>query len=182
MGQYYRIYFEKNDGSCDVWRPNVAEKNFNGHKLMEFSWCGDLFADSIVMAVYRNPMRVATIGDYALEGNEQLIGKAYKRAWNSDISHGIHAFTTSLDDRYVVNHTKKIFVDFNEYKENSKTESGRVIHPIPLLTVAGNGRGGGDYCGSCMEEVGTWCMDVISVEDFPPDEYEKISVQFVERD
>ena len=50
MGQYYRIYFEKNDGSCDVWRPNVAEKNFNGHKLMEFSWCGDLFADSIVMA------------------------------------------------------------------------------------------------------------------------------------
>jgi hypothetical protein len=73
--------------------------------------------------------------------------------------------------RFVVNHTKRQFVDKNSVKEH---ENGYRIHPLPFLTVEGNGRGGGDYFGS-SELIGSWARDVISVEQFAPDEsYVKI--------
>jgi hypothetical protein len=37
------------------------------------------------------------------------------------------------------------------------------IHPLPLLTCEGNGRGGGDYRGE-SDLVGRWSRDLISVE------------------
>lgn len=56
----------------------------------------------------------------------------------------------------LVNHTKNLFVDTRKHAE---------IHPLPLLTCEGNGRGGGDYSGPHMEYVGSWARDILSVED-----------------
>ena len=33
-----------------------------------------------------------------------------------------------------------------------------IVHPLPLLTSIGNGKGGGDYFGTCAEWVGAWAM------------------------
>lgn len=54
-----------------------------------------------------------------------------------------------------------------------------ILHPLPLLTCIGNGKGGGDYWGTCMESVGSWALHPIAIlpEGLPdPDgEWEDIS-------
>ena len=40
---------------------------------------------------------------------------------------------------------------------------GFVLHPIPLLTCVGNGKGGGDYRGDSMEWVGAWAFHPIAL-------------------
>jgi hypothetical protein len=73
--------------------------------------------------------------------------------------------------RYLVNHTKKLCLDLKaEDVDRGKDKHGDSIwniHPLPLLTCSGNGRGGGDYSGSKMNIVGTWAGDVISLEHKP---------------
>jgi hypothetical protein len=62
--------------------------------------------------------------------------------------------------KYLVNHDKKQFVN----KTNvPKDRDGWRIHPLPLLTCEGNGRGGGDFRGD-SDLVGSWARDIISVE------------------
>ena len=62
--------------------------------------------------------------------------------------------------RYIVNHSANEFVDVVKVPNDG-------IHPLPLLTVEGNGRGGGDYQGdpTC---VGLWARDKISVQNVKP--------------
>ena len=45
----------------------------------------------------------------------------------------------------------------------SKDKDGWIIHPLPLLTCEGNGRGGGDFRGN-NPWIGKWARDVISIE------------------
>jgi hypothetical protein len=66
---------------------------------------------------------------------------------------------------YIVNHTKKQFVD---KRKNIDTRDGALgLHPLPLLTCEGNGRGGGDYNGE-SPLIGLWARDVISIEKNKP--------------
>ena len=92
-------------------------------------------------------------------------------------------------NRFLVNHTKKSFVDISRYKEGLKRISKDakkewIIHPLSLLTASGNNRGGGDYRG-CYNDfvlVGSWCGDSISVEFVHPDSgYSICNVCFYER-
>ena len=65
--------------------------------------------------------------------------------------------------RYLVNHTKKVCLDLTA--ENNPSDSEYIIHPLPLLTCSGNGRGGGDYHGgTSFGEIGSWAGDEISME------------------
>lgn len=59
---------------------------------------------------------------------------------------------------YYVNHDKKQVV---ELWETVVECDGYRVHPLPLLTCEGNGRGGGDYWGSNQRYVGTWARDFI---------------------
>ncbi len=71
-----------------------------------------------------------------------------------------------LTAKYLVNHDKKQFV--NKTK-TPKDGDGWKIHPLPLLTCEGNGRGGGDFFVSTekkqgnVELIGVWARDKISV-------------------
>ena len=78
--------------------------------------------------------------------------------WSAGRSQAVVSRSTECF-RYIVNHSKKLFVDKEKLTSN--------IHPLPLLTCEGNGRGGGDYGGS-SELVGSWARDVISVERLAP--------------
>ena len=63
---------------------------------------------------------------------------------------------------YIVNHSKKQFINKNKDYYN-------VLHPLPLLTCEGNGRGRGDYKGE-SNLIGIWARDIISVEREKPTE------------
>lgn len=81
--------------------------------------------------------------------------------------------------RFIVNHTKKEFVD----KRRVPSVNGWRVHPLPLLTSSGNGRGGGDYHPYGEEDakfVGSWAGDVISVEPAKPEGYTEIRPNFKE--
>ena len=78
--------------------------------------------------------------------------------------------------RYIVNHTKKEFVD----KRSVPSVDGWQIHPLSLLTSQGNGRGGGDFRNEKNKFVGKWATDIISVEKEAPQGYKEIKPNFVE--
>lgn len=81
-----------------------------------------------------------------------------------------HSFKTiSKRFKYLVNHDKKQFIDKSKVPLDG---DGWQIHPLPLMTCEGNGRGGGDFRGE-SKLVGSWARDVISVtskkSDIPKD-------------
>ncbi len=70
---------------------------------------------------------------------------------------------------FIINHTKKEFIDIRKVL----SVGGWQIHPLPLMTCEGNGRGGGDFRGN-SELVGSWARNVISVEKKAPKGYKEI--------
>ncbi len=122
--------------------------------------------------------RVVWAGDYAdpEKGSEMNL---YSLANEQDYKNIATPDRLMSSYRYIVNHTKKRYVD----KESMKAEPlyGLRLHPLSLLTAEGNGRGGGDYRGSHQELVGTWARDVISVEKEAPEGYDYMEVNFMER-
>lgn len=79
--------------------------------------------------------------------------------------------------KYVVNHTKKQFVD----KSKVPNKDGWRVHPLPLLTCEGNGGGGGDYYSENGKSfIGVWARDLISVENKKPKGYTEITPDFKE--
>ncbi len=114
----------------------------------------------------------------SLSGDEELIYDPKKNcnimktlgAYHNYENHSAYSGISEEDVkeyRYIVNHTLKLYVD----KYSCGDEN---IHPLPILTCEGNGRGmggyseegliEGDYYGSCEEYVGTWARHVISLE------------------
>lgn len=75
----------------------------------------------------------------------------------------------------VVNHTKKMYTVLPEEKKDEWQ-----IHPLPILTCSGNGRGGGDYHGNNEELVGIWAGDSISMEKEIPEGYSELIITFEE--
>jgi len=65
--------------------------------------------------------------------------------------------------RYIVNVSKKLIVDLEELELHVKgldDDEAWIIHPLPLLTCVGNGRGGGDF-QSEDDRIGVWFRDRI---------------------
>jgi hypothetical protein len=81
--------------------------------------------------------------------------------------------------RYIVNHTQKEYVDKKKCK-NDVNNFGYKIHPLPLLTCDGNGRGGGDFRGEDESFIGIWAGHVISIEKEIPKGYTEIIPNFKE--
>ena len=54
-------------------------------------------------------------------------------------------------------------INLNEYKAESVDKEGWTIHPLPLLTAVGNGRGGGDFQdGIGIEWLGLWAWHLLA--------------------
>ena len=95
-----------------------------------------------------------------------------KDKWNHD-----YKKVAPLSAKYLINYDKKEFVNKSKTPKDSE---GWQVHPLPLLTCEGNGRGGGDFRGEAdtllVEEVyddvvltrkvqlvGRWSRDLIGV-------------------
>lgn len=196
IGQYYKVATSENDGKMHIYSLQSREweeaykkskeehtefpSGFVGQKLMEHSWIGNNFTDAVSWHIYKNPMRLAWVGDYAndtdwkYEGEydgEETAQTIHQKTW--DIREEDEEFIPRTKGKFdysgkiLVNHTKKIRVDLDQYIIDS-TRDDWCIYPVSLLTAIGNGQGGGDYrCGSCPDgfQVGNWAWDVISIED-----------------
>ena len=84
-------------------------------------------------------------------------------------------YPTLKETRYIVNHTKKQFVDKTKAPKDSE---GWQVHPLPLLTCEGNGQGGGDYRKEENKFIGVWARDVISVQSKKPKGFTEIIPNF----
>jgi len=161
MGQYYT--------PCAIIDDKVIEGLHShrygiGSKLMEHSWLKNDFVKTVESLIIKGgrwfgkPLIWA--GDYADSG---IYDKAQE----------IKVKASKKHYRYLLNHTKKVYIDKNKIEADKK---GWKIHPLPLLTSEGNGQGGGDYKGTEMEAIGTWRGDIIEAsnklrKDYTEEEY-----------
>ena len=197
MGQYYKPIILKEDKQTPIGFAYSHDFG-SGLKLMEHSWMKNDFVGFIESlltkgnAFHKSP--IVWSGDYADEEPFERIPKEVvdalvvdgyeleeveKNGANLYSIVSVSAPKLSPDSefkvlpiaktKYIVNHDKKQFVDKTKVPKDAY---GWRIHPLPLLTCEGNGRGGGDFRGE-SELVGSWARDIISVEskksDIPKD-------------
>lgn len=82
--------------------------------------------------------------------------------------------------RYIVNHTKKSYVDKeNPLNQIKNYDWNTIFHPLPLLVCEGNGLGAGtDYHGNNKHLCGIWSRNTISVENELPDGFTELIPNF----
>jgi len=179
MGQYYKPCILQDDKqTIKAW---VYSHDFgSGLKLMEHSYIKNTFVGAIEKQLtphgswYKS--RIVWAGDYAdnIEGmQENTYGFC-----DDDTKFIPPAGVLDTSYKYLINHSKKEFVNKTKIK-SIKDWRGAKIHPLPLLTCEGNGRGGGDFRGE-SDLVGSWARDVISVETVKPIGYKEIIFDLTE--
>ena len=143
-----------------------------GLKLVEHSYIENAVMNSIEFMLSPSGMfyktRLVWAGDYANpETSDNAEGQGPEGAGPGPNPYTLYSacqdqlckmvyLNKKSDYQYILNHTKKLFIDKKKIKE---------IHPLPLLVAEGNGRGNGDYYADGKEHCGTWARDVISVND-----------------
>ena len=176
MGQYYYAVILDANGWIRVW----MAPGF-GAKLMEHSYLNNEgvsgFEWELTPEGRHHNSRVVWCGDYA--DAETGLGKNLHLICNerNDLMLMPTANNTS-EYLFLVNHTKREFVD---KRKVAKGVEGLRIHPLPLLTCEGNGRGGGDFHGE-SPLVGSWARDVISAEKSAPDGFTELAFDLVATD
>jgi hypothetical protein len=174
MGQYYYPIVLSADGKILVWM--LGHRYGNGLKLMEHSYLTNNFVCTFEFGLSpegpHHKSRVVWAGDYADDepGGQNL----HNMCTEYTEIRPQEKETTKY--RFIVNHSKRQLVDKTKVPERG----GFTLHPLPLLTAEGNGRGGGDFRDDNFSLVGAWARDVISVEETAPDDYEEIIFNLVE--
>lgn len=154
-------------------RPADYYDYFSGLKLMEHSWLENDFVNGVLEAIWDNPCQVAWVGDCASDTDDfdgRYTPEVYAAIWGEDglPESRFEQMPETHRDGYLVNVELGRYVDLAEYAEVATykpkwaKDGGWCIHPLPLLTAIGNGRGGGGYHGEHMEMVGAWAMDEIA--------------------
>lgn len=164
MGQYYYPMVLDANGNIVVWMD--AHMYQNGLKLTEHSFLNNNFVSTFEFGLspdgphYKS--RVVWGGDYA-DNEPGQENNLYHQCSEYSLIRPSEKNTTEYP--FIVNHSKKMFVDKTKVPAN---EEGLSLHPLPLLTCEGNGRGGGDYRDD-DPLIGSWARNVISIEKDMPD-------------
>ena len=178
MGQYYiAILLHDNESKkAEIIKAYMEAFGYSGMKLTEHSYMENSFVNTFEYHLSIDGMfyksRVVWAGDYAdpEKDSELNLNAMTDKCQDKSMNSLNIKIQNSLEYRYIVNHTKKEFVDKSKHK---------LYHPLPLLTVEGNGRGGGDYIeDKGTEYIGIWARDVISVEKSIPNDYTELKCEF----
>lgn len=175
MGQYYSACVLKENKTTPIaW---VYSHDFgNGLKLMEHSYLTNNFVEAFETLIFEKPQRVVWGGDYA--GNcKNRKTNVFDRC-NDKIKVIPENRIGIKQGRYILNHTKKTFVDKTKVPTYNNVYR---IHPLPLLTCEGNGSGGGDFWGKDTNNiVGSWARDIISVQGTEPKGFTELIFDLIE--
>ncbi len=169
MGQYYKPIFlnEKNKPTAFVYSHDFG----SGLKLMEHSWMNNDFVGFVERQLAIQPQKIVWAGDYADgEGDKEenlyeLSDSVGRLTHNDEVENKyLHEFGygkgSTRKRKYLINFNKMEFIDKSKTPLNS---DGWQIHPLPLMTCEGNGRGGGDFRGVESSLLGRWSRDRIGV-------------------
>jgi len=158
----------------------------NGLKLMEHSWLKNNFVNTFAKTLLSaKPKRVVWAGDYADPEYKKPNDEPNLYDFCTDENKISPAEITDeelnqfLDKKpYLCNYDKKQYVDMSKLP---KDNDGWRIHPLPLLTAEGNGKGGGDYYGNNESVyIGTWARNKIAFRTKPPKGFVEITPNFKE--
>jgi hypothetical protein len=150
-----------------VWAGDYAKEEEWGERDED---CGTIKCQSFGT---KEPELAATPKGVALHGNLYRLTDTednYNKAYSCTVSNIAYY-------PYIVNHTQKIYVDKNKCFVEGEHYN---IHPLPLLTSEGNGKGGGDYSGTNEHLCGTWARDTVSMEVSVPEGYNELLCDFSE--
>lgn len=173
MGQYYLPVIQ-NDVYGTVISDRSVDGRWTGAKLTEHSYMEVDLMEIIGYMIYKTPTKIAWVGDYADDEDLQSVGVTLSKR---DIWGRPDEEMTQFQDRPIkelinyllVNHTTKEYIDLKDYVRRYRIVTGDTddnsLCPISILTAVGNGNGGGDYEGTCMEMVGKWTWHDLSLED-----------------
>jgi hypothetical protein len=192
MGQYYfPVELEKME--------HLYSHDFGcGLKLMEHSWIENDMCQAVEMLLVEggrwDKHKIVWAGDYADE--EQ--GTAGTKAPDGTIYENDVNLQSMLDDKnklkflieacppdhhFLINFDKKEYVDKRNLK-GVKYDGGTAlwtIHPLPLLTCEGNGRGGGDFNGKDPKNlVGSWARNSIGLRKEVPAGFKELKFNLKE--
>lgn len=177
MGQYY---IAVNIDEMEHVNPHQYD---NGLKLMEHSYIGNNFVEAVEFLLLDtgdakgrwSGKRIVWAGDYADPepiGDENL----YTIIEGDGLKMLIEAVPENY--KYLINLDKKEYVDKSKCPKYGDDWDAK-IHPLPLLTVEGNGRGGGDYGGN-NDLVGSWARNRIALVKDIPEGFKEIVPNFKE--
>lgn len=202
MGQYYMPAIIHDDGRIESLYSHAFS---SGLKLMEHSWIGNDFVNAVYSEICKNPKKIAWLGDYSNDFTDndgeayhegmtlEEFSKYYDAVWGEEVQHlgptDMVAGSDSILDMdtrgtYLVNHTKRVFLDMGLYTKRATTPDGWCVNPLPLLTACGNGRGGGDFRDSGNSrggrDIGTWAFDKLEYTNEQPDSFTEVHFVFRE--
>jgi len=177
MGQYYVAV------NMDDMEHVSPHKYDNGAKLMEHSYVGNNFVEAVEFLLIDDEeqkgrwsgKRIVWAGDYA-DPEEDKNDNLYALADGPGLQMLIEASPSNY--HYLVNLDLKQYVDKTKCPRYGEDNDWQ-IHPLPLLTADGNGRGGGDYRED-NDYVGAWSRNRIALMKEPPAEYTEIIPNFTE--
>lgn len=199
MGQYYKLAIKDGKGQIFCNDRKYVGSDYIMAKLLEHGYLHNWLCHSVAKGLENGSIkRLAWVGDYAEEDEMKEITKgdvSYAMIWGDDAVGEAKDYGRvpeiifplvkrfSYKGKYLLNHTKKVYMSFDEYITAFKDATGSddyAISPFTILTAIGNGRGGGDYGGNCQEVVGTWAWDEIGIAKKIPDGYTKVLYPFRE--
>ena len=178
MGQYYTAIIKNLD---DKYK---AFYSMGVLKLTEHSYFDNALTNEICRRLVYKTHRLAWVGDYAEISDlteymdEEFLIKE-KKLKGTNVQYKPFNWRKYI----IVNLSKKEKITLNEYYERINDEW--CLHPLPILTCIGNGKGGGDYFSSVGQEyIGYWAQDEIMLvrceESSNYKDYEEIKPDFKE--
>lgn len=197
MGQSYIAFVTDQNDQTKICNPinylsdkdRTGNKYCIGTKLTEHSYIGNPFADDVSRLIYKNPCKVAWVGDYACGDtteaerfskkglSAELVDKTFKEDFDEEKFAAVHGDLFDWKGTFIVNHSTHEYIDMDKYVSQFMDIDGNSdclilspMSPLSLLTAAGNGLGGGDYYNKfpCHSEVGKWCNDTLSIQENAP--------------
>jgi hypothetical protein len=153
---------------------------------MEHSWLRNHFVLAVCTLIAEGGAwfgdRIVWAGDYA----DPESGKPNE---NDNLYHicdtEIRPEVPKKGFKYVINMDTKEFVDTTKvpisdiWKDDKGKEWPYIIHPLPILTCEGNGRGGGDLHKE-SKLVGKWARARVSVTNKVPADYKELKFNLYE--
>jgi hypothetical protein len=186
MGQYYKpVSIEKKE--------HVLSHSYNcGLKLMEHSWLNNSFVKAVCTLIAVGGAwygdRIVWAGDYADHEPDDVRHPDYP----NDTVNLYHLCDTEVKPkipqkgfRYVINMDTKEYVNTTKipisdlWTDDKGKEHPFIIHPLPILTCEGNGRGGGDLHKESYL-IGKWARARVSVTDEIPKDYKELKFNLYE--
>lgn len=188
MGQYYHPI------NIDKKQYVYSHDYGSGLKLMEHSWVGNNFVNVVENLIAEGGAwhgdRIVWAGDYADpdKGRKNnlycIVGAKDKNRIKPDPT-VTRIVPVKSKFRYVLNDDTKEFVDTKKiplsdvYYEDNGTAWTYTMHPLPILTCEGNGRGGGDFHKG-DDLVGKWARNRVSVSTRKPKGYKELEFNVFE--